>query len=537
MSYLVHRLTSTGDLILYEGSLDEISSSNIKISDTATTSAEFDEVSLNGALNGVVKKEYSNGNLSIAGTFNELEYENEEVYTVPGVYSWTCPSGISSVSVVCIGAGGAGAAPGPGGAGGGLRYINDLTVTPGTTYTVIVGAGGLAGNGNSPGGYSAFGSNIVFATGGESLTAGSLQTPLGGTGSTIGGNIGGADGGAGGAYRGAQGGGGGGGGAGGYSSNGGAGGAGGTFSPLTNGVSGQNSTNGGAGGSGGSGEYAGNPNGRGGGAGGGVGVFGLSGTTATGGNADAFGNGVGGLGGSAGTSGANYTGSQTAAGGLYGGGGGGGAIAGHGGPGANGAVRIMWSLRQLNRQFPSLNTKRILTNEIMNTALVSGVTGSYSLDWKTSLRHQVAVEFNSVEDIRNFFKLGGSIRIDAGASGGGIIGSKTSDWLTFLSAVQPVSYTASSFRRGGNLVVRSKTFVGGYYSANYIQAWGELVNDTTIVMTAIFDDASVQTGPGGSAFDEFVSGIAVTSTVDYLRPVGGITGPAPTLTTIYSLGP
>jgi hypothetical protein len=216
---------------------------------------------------------------------------------------------------------------------------------------------------------------------------------------------------------------------------------------------------------------------------------------------------------------------------LYGGGGGGGAIANHGAAGANGAVRIIWSLRQLNRQYPTLNTKTITANEPIGLSTIAGASGSYSTLWRTSLRHRVSLEFASVTDIRNFFKLGGSVITSVGAIGSPA-NSKTSDWYNFLRTSGTASYTASSFRRGGNVVVRSKTFVSGSYSDNYIQVWGELVNDTTVIITTIFDDASID-----PLYDDFVSGISVSSAVNYSRPASGITGPAPTVSTIYGLAP
>ena len=62
----------------------------------------------------------------------------QQEYTTPGTYTWTCPAGVTSVSVVCIGGGGTGGAYG--GSGGSLAYKNNITVTPGTSYTIIVGA-------------------------------------------------------------------------------------------------------------------------------------------------------------------------------------------------------------------------------------------------------------------------------------------------------------------------------------------------------------------------------------------------------------
>ena len=62
----------------------------------------------------------------------------QQEYTTAGTYTWVCPAGVTSVSVVCIGGGGTGGAYG--GSGGSLAYKNNITVSPGTSYTIIVGA-------------------------------------------------------------------------------------------------------------------------------------------------------------------------------------------------------------------------------------------------------------------------------------------------------------------------------------------------------------------------------------------------------------
>ena len=88
--------------------------------------------------------------LLMAGGIDEVP-RGESVYVVPGTYSWTCPDGVTSVSVVCIGAGGGGGSQDTGfdksggGGGGGLGYKNNYTVSPGSTYTVRVGDGGQGG--------------------------------------------------------------------------------------------------------------------------------------------------------------------------------------------------------------------------------------------------------------------------------------------------------------------------------------------------------------------------------------------------------
>jgi hypothetical protein len=168
---------------------------------------------------------------------NTTEIVGESVYDIPGTYSWTCPDEVTSVCVVAIGGGGgswSGAGTNSGGGGGGLAYTNNISVTPGQTYTVGVGVGGTGGQAHLYGygtysGQSYFISGSYRAIGGGNgmLDDNGAYTPGGNGGGYIG--QGGGNGGTGG-YIGAsyastggivQA---GGGGAGGYSSNGGYGG-------------------------------------------------------------------------------------------------------------------------------------------------------------------------------------------------------------------------------------------------------------------------------------------------------------------------
>ena len=92
----------------------------------------------------------------------------QALYENAGTYNWTCPANCTSVSVVCVGGGGGGTgspgnAAGGGlsildigrygdhrsGGGGGLGWKNNISVTPGQTYKVVVGA---RGNGDFAGG-------------------------------------------------------------------------------------------------------------------------------------------------------------------------------------------------------------------------------------------------------------------------------------------------------------------------------------------------------------------------------------------------
>jgi hypothetical protein len=258
----------------------------------------------------------------------------QTLYTAPGTYSWTAPAGVTSVSVVAVGGGGASGDSGnswagAGGGGGGLGWKNAISVVPGQSYTVVVGAGGTNPSGN--GGVSYFiNTSTVAGNGGIGGTSTDSQLD-GGFGGTFVGD-GGGNGGRGG-RTGDNAGGGAGGGAGGYTGNGGNGGAGNNDGlPGTAGAGG-----GGGGGEGSSGGTRG---------GGGVGLNG-EGTSGAYGSAD--------NGGSGGAGGVIAASSGQLTGGAYGGGGGAeeddtiitGTL------GAGGAVRIIWGS---NRAFPSTNT-------------------------------------------------------------------------------------------------------------------------------------------------------------------------------------
>lgn len=125
----------------------------------------------------------------------------------PGTTTWTCPPGVTTISVAVQGGGGAGGAAsttssarGAGGGGGGCAYSPAVTVVPGTVYTVTVGGGGAGGSGNGgAGGASSFsGAGITTLTanggGGGALNTGSGAsrgaggTASGGTANFSGGN-------------------------------------------------------------------------------------------------------------------------------------------------------------------------------------------------------------------------------------------------------------------------------------------------------------------------------------------------------------
>jgi len=105
--------------------------------------------------------------------------------TTAGSNTWTVPANVTSVSITVVGGGGGGGGStetqsGGGGGGGGTTTVPNFTVTPGSTFNIIVGAGGTPQNNGSP---SFFGS--ISAGGGF---AGGTATSVGGA--TRGGNAG-----------------------------------------------------------------------------------------------------------------------------------------------------------------------------------------------------------------------------------------------------------------------------------------------------------------------------------------------------------
>ncbi|MCZ2442343.1 MAG: gliding motility-associated C-terminal domain-containing protein [Flavobacteriales bacterium] len=84
-------------------------------------------------------------------------------FTTPGTYTWTVPPCVNTITVKVWGGGGGGggaiavvknsagdeACSGAGGGGGGGYSSSTFAVTPGQTYTIVVGAGGTGGSGGA----------------------------------------------------------------------------------------------------------------------------------------------------------------------------------------------------------------------------------------------------------------------------------------------------------------------------------------------------------------------------------------------------
>ena len=92
----------------------------------------------------------------------------QQAFTTSGTHTWTCPSGVSAISIVAIGGGGKGG--GGGGGGAGLGYKNNYAVTAGQDYTVVVGG---PGSNNTHGGDTYFvNTSTVMGEGGDSAASG-----------------------------------------------------------------------------------------------------------------------------------------------------------------------------------------------------------------------------------------------------------------------------------------------------------------------------------------------------------------------------
>jgi hypothetical protein len=119
----------------------------------------------------------------------------QTVQTFTSNGTFTAPPGVNSITVEAWGGGGAGGGAignnnrqGGGGGGGAYRIVNNIAVIPGNTYTITVGNGGngSTGNGTAGGATTAtFGATTVTATGGaRGLGASGGSNGAGGAGGT-----------------------------------------------------------------------------------------------------------------------------------------------------------------------------------------------------------------------------------------------------------------------------------------------------------------------------------------------------------------
>lgn len=86
-------------------------------------------------------------------------------YIADGADTWTCPTGVTSVTVECWGGGAAGGSGGGYGGGGGGYAKSIITVVPATVYNLYVGAGGNSAG--VVGEDSTWESSVIIARGGQ----------------------------------------------------------------------------------------------------------------------------------------------------------------------------------------------------------------------------------------------------------------------------------------------------------------------------------------------------------------------------------
>ena len=172
---------------------------NDAFSDSVSISGNYAIVGAPGEYHTAPYTNSSSGKAYIYKLASPETLASQQIYTGSNgggvsTYTWICPAGVTSVSVVCVGGGGGGDAAGSnngnnnsvrGGGGGGLGWKNNIAVTPGNSYTVQVGNGGYS----SPGGTSFFiNSGTVAGFGGQNPLAGGAGGGYVGDGGGNGGN-------------------------------------------------------------------------------------------------------------------------------------------------------------------------------------------------------------------------------------------------------------------------------------------------------------------------------------------------------------
>jgi hypothetical protein len=132
----------------------------------------------------------------VVGIGSALGQARTSTFSTAGTTVWLCPAGVTSVTVKCYGGGGGGgrrAGVGVTGGGGGGAYASKINVpvTPGTIYTVVVGAGGAAASPATAGGDSYFNTaSTVMAKGGSAVANNSATGAAGGQAASCVGDVG-----------------------------------------------------------------------------------------------------------------------------------------------------------------------------------------------------------------------------------------------------------------------------------------------------------------------------------------------------------
>ena len=154
--------------------------STASVNNSGYTTTAGAATALSGANTGTAVSTHNGGSGGSDGTYTG-QAQGQMMFTASGTfdatnnryyYSWTVPTGVTSICAVCIGAGGQGGTTtrGSGGGGGGIAWANDIPVTPGDVYYITVGAAGSISTAKNGGTSSislgASYSPIMYATGG-----------------------------------------------------------------------------------------------------------------------------------------------------------------------------------------------------------------------------------------------------------------------------------------------------------------------------------------------------------------------------------
>ena len=106
-------------------------------------------------------------NLSAPPVSTVVGTDTVVTFSSVGSRSWTVPANVSSLQYLIVGGGGGGS--GGGGGAGGVLYNSSYSVTPGNSYTVVVGDGGSGSDASVSGGdgsNSSFNSVVAYGGGG-----------------------------------------------------------------------------------------------------------------------------------------------------------------------------------------------------------------------------------------------------------------------------------------------------------------------------------------------------------------------------------
>lgn len=103
-------------------------------------------IDINQTVYAVVTGTNSAGSVAAWSNGLMVASDTDAIYTTSGPFGWTCPAGVTSINVVCVGPGGYGnGGSGYGYSGGGLGWKNNISVTPGTIYYGNVGQIDISG--------------------------------------------------------------------------------------------------------------------------------------------------------------------------------------------------------------------------------------------------------------------------------------------------------------------------------------------------------------------------------------------------------